>query len=184
MQHDVPSRIIRSDRVLFTFDDADYLAVDYKGLFAIAAGTGKLDLESASDVDVFDFEITTGQTAAMVAGLYPWSFRVEARADETHIYTLATGSLEVVQSVVDMAETPVDPRGHIERLLDAVRAALEGRATKDQESYSIAGRSLSRIPLPDLRDLEKDYAARLVAQQQRERRAAGKPAGNQVRAVF
>ena len=34
-------------------------------------------------------------------------------------------------------------------MLDAIDALLAGRATKDQMGYSIAGRSITRIPLPE-----------------------------------
>ncbi len=57
---------------------------------------------------------------------------------------------------------------HAERVLAAIEAVIENRASKDQQSYSIAGRSLTRIPIAELLELRKQYKAE-VADQSRKR---------------
>ena len=60
------------------------------------------------------------------------------------------------------AETAVDTRSRVKRILDAVDAMIEGKATLDQQEYVIdtgaGSRSLKRIPIPDLILLRKTYA--------------------------
>lgn len=53
---------------------------------------------------------------------------------------------------------------HAERTLAAIEAVLENRASKDQQSYSIAGRSITRIPITELLELRKQYKAEVQSQ--------------------
>ena len=50
-------------------------------------------------------------------------------------------------------------QSHAEKTLALINTALEGRLTKDFESYQIAGRSISKIPVRDLYALRSRYAA-------------------------
>ena len=47
---------------------------------------------------------------------------------------------------------------HAERTFAVIEAALEGRLTKDLESYQIAGRSISKIPVETLMKMRGRYA--------------------------
>ena len=53
------------------------------------------------------------------------------------------GALEIVADIAGMTEGH-DPRAHAEKVLEAIEAVIEKRATKDQESYTIKNRSLAR----------------------------------------
>jgi hypothetical protein len=54
-------------------------------------------------------------------------------------------------------------------VLDAIEAIIEKRSTKDQDSYSIQGRSLGRTPIADLILLRDRYRAEWVREQRAER---------------
>jgi len=58
-----------------------------------------------------------------------------------------------------------DLQTHAERTLAVIEAALEGRLTSDIESYQIAGRAVSKIPIEQLTRLRGQYAA-LVRREQ------------------
>lgn len=68
-----------------------------------------------------------------------------------------------------------DLRGHAARTLAALDALLEGRATKDQASYRIGDRELSRIPVPELLALRDYYRAEAAREAQAEALAGGSP---------
>lgn len=53
--------------------------------------------------------------------------------------------------------TEVPDNSHAERVLVAIEAVIEGRASKDQESYKIGDRELVRTPLRDLLLLRDRY---------------------------
>ena len=60
--------------------------------------------------------------------------------------------------------TPGDFQTHEERALVVIEAAIEGRLTKDMESYSIAGRSITKIPIRELLALRAKYRASVNSQ--------------------
>jgi hypothetical protein len=54
-----------------------------------------------------------------------------------------------------------------------VEAVLEKRATKDQEAYSIIGRSLTRTSIEELTKLRDSYRGKYVAEINRHRAKKG-----------
>jgi len=104
-----------------------------------------------------DHLITVGQetTAPYLPGRYQWQSYIIRSSDNERI-TLDTGVFTVT---ADLAKSINDPRSDARKGLNAVTAVLNGRASKDQEAYSINNRSLSRTPLPDLIALKKHFQA-------------------------
>jgi hypothetical protein len=60
----------------------------------------------------------------------------------------------------NLATDNADPRSSNQKIYEAIVATIEGRASQDQMSYSIAGRSLSRMSVQDLIEFEGIYKAR------------------------
>ena len=50
-----------------------------------------------------------------------------------------------------------DERTENERILDAINATMENRASSDQSAYAIGTRRLDRIPIAELRLLRAQY---------------------------
>jgi len=63
---------------------------------------------------------------------------------------------------------------HAYKTLIAIRATIEKSATKEQQAYSIAGRSLSRRSFEELVMLEKVYARKVSLERRASRIKAGK----------
>ena len=132
--------------------------------------------ERASEPGVFDITLTSATTSTYQAGSY-----------RAHVVSLSGGDrrtidfcvVEILPDVTVMA-APFDTRSHAVRMLDAIRARLEGRITADAESYSIRGRALSRIPMAELIKLRSQYEAEVY----RERVAAGLVPPARIRPVF
>lgn len=107
-----------------------------------------------------DYEITVESTATAKwqPGIYYWSAVVNhtTGANERK-WEIDRGTLNVLESFSDAAVIEYDGRSHVKKVLDALEAAIEGRADKgtlDWISYSIAGRSRSI----DSRELRVWYA--------------------------
>lgn len=73
---------------------------------------------------------------------------------------------------------------HAQRVLAAIEAVLERRATVDQQSYGIEGRSLARMPIGDLLRFRDRYRAEVAAERAALDEADGRPSGRRVRTVF
>ena len=48
---------------------------------------------------------------------------------------------------------------HVETMLANIEAVLEGRITSDVESYTIAGRQITKIPITELLTMRDKYRA-------------------------
>ena len=66
------------------------------------------------------------------------------------------------EAIVDLDVNGTDPRTHAEIMLDKIEALLEGRADGDMSSYSIAGRSITKMTPEELLTW-RDYYRREVA---------------------
>lgn len=65
---------------------------------------------------------------------------------------------EGVVTVRENLATAAASQTHAERTLAVLQAAIEGRLTADVEEYEIAGRSVKKIPMPELVRLRNVYA--------------------------
>lgn len=73
---------------------------------------------------------------------------------------------------------------HAATMLAKIEAVLEGRVDADIENYQIAGRQITKIPIPELKQLRNDYRAEVRAEQSRDNIAAGKGSGRGARFRF
>lgn len=110
------------------------------------------DVTAAADGTAFAVTISAATSAAYKAGTYSWVGLV-SKAGE--VYEIGRGTATVL---VDLTVAGgADARSHVKRTLDAIEAVIENRATIDQMSYTIAGRTLDRTPLEDLIMLRDRY---------------------------
>lgn len=118
----------------------------FRGPTALADQTA-----SASGAD-FAVTIPSTATTGLQPGLYSWVARV-SKAGET--YTPASGVFTVLAAVgavvVDDDETA----------LAMLKAAMAGRFTADVQAYTINGRSVTKIPIGELRGLRAEYERRV-----------------------
>lgn len=127
---------------------------------APAAGGASVELTAGSDHAV---AVAPAESAAFAAGVWTWSALV---TDGTDRHRVGTGRLTVEPDPA--AAEAADGRSWAERALEAVEATLANRATADHEAFTIEGRSVSRIPLGELRS----WRARLRSEVARERGAS------------
>jgi len=120
---------------------------------AILRGLGPIDLNAIGDAETHIFAVTSDVTKDWAAGLYQAAIRV---SDGTETFEIEAGQVRIQ---ADLAQTAAghDPRGHAQRTLDAIEAVIERRASKDQQSYTINGRTLVRTSIAELLDLRERY---------------------------
>jgi hypothetical protein len=95
--------------------------------------------------------------------------------------TLDSGTFEVVANR-DAATT--DPRSHPRIMVEKIEAVLEGRAGGDVASYSINGRSLTNIAIPELMEWRDRYRAEYLREVRKERARNGNATGSTVLVRF
>jgi len=100
----------------------------------------------------------------------------------TQRYIVYDGTLEVLPDF-NLQNTGQDLRSHAEKVLEQIKGAIEGRSWVDS-SYSIAGRSITKLTPLELIEA-KDYYQKIVVTEQRKNRARqGMETGQTVRFNF
>lgn len=125
-------------------------------------GTGTTEIEITATADGTDFviEVDAATTGAYTAGTYQWQAYITRDSDSERV-SVDNGTMEVVPNR-DAATT--DPRTHAKIVLDAIEAVIQGRASSDQMSYTIEGRSLTRMSVDELMLLRDKYRAEVAAE--------------------
>lgn len=137
-----------------TLEQGEYKASQGFTVKVILRGPQNTELTATA---VSDSAYTVSVTAP-VDGVYLYTVLAESL---TARHLIDTGRIEFLPDPTAVAEGS-DLRSHAERTLAAIEAVLEKRATSDQQSYSIAGRSITKIPLTELISLRDKYRAEVA----------------------
>jgi hypothetical protein len=135
------------------------------GMTLVLRGPQAIDLAGTADGDTHVLAADAATTAAWNAGAYWFSLRV---TDGTDVVEVDAGELRITPDLASEA-AGYDGRSHAQRVLTAIEAVIEGRATRDQERYRINNRELQRTPISDLIRLRDRYR-----EEARRERAAAK----------
>ena len=103
--------------------------------------------------------IAATDSEAYEAGRYFYQARIEK---DTVKHTVGEGIIEVKASLA-AATTGLEWREHCEQALFNIEAVLLSKASADNYSYSIAGRSLSKYSWTELREMRGYYRNELRA---------------------
>lgn len=149
------------------FPAADGWALEY-----VFSGPGPAVTVAGVEVGgAWRVEVAGAASAAWLPGRYRWTVRVVA--DNGDRLTLASGRVEVVPDPATLADA--DPATWWERVKAACEAAVLGKASADQQEMTIAGRTLKRIPLPELVALHREAERRVAELRARERAGGRRP---------
>jgi hypothetical protein len=113
-----------------------------------------LTLTAAPAGNGYEVRASATETAEFTPGAYRMVGHVSKDGDRFPVYT---GSLYVHPDPA----AAVPALSHDERTLAIIDARLEGRFTRDMESYAIEGQAVTRIPIAELVRLQGIYRARV-----------------------
>lgn len=153
-----PARLTAGDSWSWEIaDPAEYPSAEFVLSYALAPAAGgavvEVEAEAPSAVAVA-FKLGASATASLAPGRWRWSLlAADAALDMRE--AIASGTFEVLADPLASGDTRTAAR----RILDAIDATIAGKVTKDAQSYAIEGRTISRIPLPDLMAARTRYAA-------------------------
>lgn len=116
-------------------------------------GPAAIDLEAVVSGYSAEFTAAAADTADWAPGDYAWTIRVTNGGDVAEV---ACGRMTIRP---DLASLPAgaDSRTENQVALDAIKAVLSSRASKDQDRYRINNRELYRTSIPDLLKLKAHY---------------------------
>jgi len=163
-----PDQIVVGDRVTWRKKNlgSDYpstaYTVAYISRLTSGGGTHEFTVTGTADGNDYLFTITSVASASFDIGDHHWQLEITRDSDSERIVT-QTGSWHIITDL----DNNVDPRSHAHIMLDKIETVLQGRADADVLSYSINGRSLSKIPPAELVEW-RDHYRREVAFEHRE----------------
>lgn len=142
----IPKEVVVGDTIEFTEDWDDYSVSTWTLTYKLA-GPSNQEFSSTDDNGEHKFLVADSTTVDWPAGNYIWQLKA---SDGSKTNTIATGQIELKPNI-DSYER-ADVRSFAQKMLDAIEAALLGRATQEQQDYTIAGRSIRLLSHTELEE--------------------------------
>ncbi len=164
---ELPRRITIGDTVTWDESLTEFLA---SASWVLSYHFTGLNAQFASShAAVGDDHRITIVTTDLEEGHYEFAKKV---ADGSETFTLERGFIDVDPDL-SADESGVDRRQYAEIALANIEAVMIGKATKDQSSYSLNGRALSRYSIEELNEWRALLRSEVRDIRQKARRKAG-----------
>jgi len=140
----------------------------------------KLQQSAGSTDSFYLFQISSADTELFLPGLYHWQLEVTETSSGNRLVV----DIGDFNAIPDMDNNQADPRIHAEIMVAKIETILEGKADSDVSSYSIAGRSLTKMSFSELIDARDYYRREVVKHTNKELVKRGKTNGSTIRVRF
>ena len=160
-----PLKFRAGDKVQWQKSFADYPASESYVLkyYLVISGANLITITADPSGDNHLITIPAATSASYAVGRHTYQARIEK---DTEKHTVGTGIIEVLADLSADA-SGADYRSHVKQVLDALEAMLVGKASSDQLSYSIAGRSLSKFSPEELYTWRNKYRAEYLREERK-----------------
>ncbi|MCU0589869.1 MAG: hypothetical protein MUC33_01395 [Desulfobacterales bacterium] len=136
----------------------------------------RIALTSTPSGDDFLVSLAAATTAGYSPGVYRWQAYV---TKTTERYMVGSGTIEILANFA-AASSGYDARSHVKKVLDALEAKLEGRASKDQEQMVVGGQVVGMMPIARLLEWYSRYKQAYEQEQAAENVAKGLGTGKNI----
>lgn len=136
----VPDVVFAGDLLQWTRDLDDYPASTWTLAYTLSNSSEKVSITASASGDTHSVSVAAAATGAYKAGRYRWFARV---TNGSSVHTVEDGWIVILPDPTKKT----DWRSHARKMLDAIEAALEGAASKDQLNllnYSLGVVNVSR----------------------------------------
>lgn len=140
----------------------------------------KMAQAAGSTDDYYLFTVSSETSSVFVPGLYHWQLEITQTSSGNRIVV----DIGDFTAIPDMDDNQADPRIHAEIMLDKIQTLLEGKADADVSSYSIAGRSLTKLSFQELLDARDFYRREITQHNNKELLKRGKKNGSTIQVRF
>jgi len=140
----------------------------------------KMPQAAGSTDDYYLFSVSSETSAAFLPGLYHWQLEITQTSSGNRLVV----DIGDFTAIPDMDSNQADPRIHAEIMLDKIETLLQGKADADVSSYSIAGRSLTKLSFQELLDARDHYRREVVQHNNKELVKRGKKNGSTIQVRF
>lgn len=180
-----PETIVIGDYLLWKRSDLvdDYPVASHSMEYVAritGGGATEIKVAATTGTGTYVFEVTSATSATYIAGFYHWQLEATETSSGNRV-VLERGTFTAVE---DLDINGADPRSHAEIMIAKIESILQGKADADVSSYSINGRSLTKMSFQDLIDARNFYRQEHQKELQKERADAGENTGSTVLVRF
>lgn len=180
-----PTSFVAGVFLQWTRDDLveDYPLASYSLVYTARLRGGanpEIRFTAVEEQGTYVARLNSTTTAGFIPGDYYWQAEIVRSSDNASVI-VDSGEWTIV---ANLDRSGADPRSHAQIMVDKIEALLEGRADKDVSSYSIQGRSLSKMAVSELLDWRDYYRREVTREKQKAAIAAGKQGSATVKVRF
>ncbi len=176
MNYTEPSQVAAGDTILWTKVLPEYPASEGWVLKYALRGPAVVDVTATPDGD--DHLVST--SGVTVAGTYFVQGYVEKDSER---HTVFSGQIKATPNLVTAGEN-YDGRSHAQKVIDAVEAVIEGRASKAQLEMWVDGEKLAYATHADLMTFRNKYRHELASENRKSQRKNGRRANRCVKISY
>ena len=143
-------------------------------------GSTTFSVDATADGNNYKITLGASTTASITEGKYNFISYVTRTSDNARV-TVDRGMIEVKPN---LASSTSETRSHAKKMLDLIESLLEGKATKDVSSYSIAGRSLNKMSVSELLEWRNYYKTEYNREISKQRNENEDGSGNTIKISF
>lgn len=161
----------------------DYPLASYSAQYVAritGGGNTEVILPATETGGTYLFTVSSATSADFVPGFYHWQLEV-IQTSTTNRIVVDRGEFT---AIVDLDINGSDPRSHAQIMIGKIESILQGKADSDVGSYSIAGRSLTKMSFAELMDARDIYKAEFNREVIKDRVRRGKSTGATVKVRF
>lgn len=173
-----PAKLYIGMDATWTESVPEYPATDGWTLkYSLTNASYQVSLSSTAEGSDHVISIAAADTSTWHAGNYYYTKYAESATEK---FVIAQGQIQIIASVL----AATDRRSHAQKMLDAIEATLESRATKEQLSLSIANRSIQYLTIEELTKARSYYKELVKAETNQDKINAGEQTGNKILVRF
>jgi hypothetical protein len=143
-------------------------------------GSNEIKLAGTETGGYYLFTVDSTTSAEFAVGRYHWQLEITETSSGNRL-VVERGEFEAIP---DLDVNASDPRTHADIMLAKIETILEGKADSDVGSYSIAGRSLTKMSFDELMVARDRYKREVLQHQREELIKRGKASANTVKVRF
>lgn len=148
----IPSKIIAGLNVAWSDAPVGYPSCEYTMKYVLVNATGRIEITSAATVNGYSVILKASDTASWSAGTYRMIGYAEKSGEKYEVYNAT-----IVVDANPFTGTGTDYRSHNQRVLEALQATIQGRATKEQSELTIGSRMIRLMSMDELIKAETHY---------------------------
>lgn len=180
-----PEKIVIGDFVQWKREDlvSDYPVATHSAVWIAKSAEGaasEITINATEASTYYLFTAASATSASWNAGQYHWQLEIIQTSSSNRI-VVDRGSLEIL---VDLDVSGADSRTHAQIMVQKIESILEGKADADVSSYSIAGRSLTKMSFEELIAARDFYRKEHIKELAIERAENGETTGKTILVRF